>query len=92
MSPTATQSSQASCLGTICRWHDESASGVCGAVILCKDVPAHFKDIHSIKGINESVPVKCKWEECSAAGMRKYFSRHIRECHLGHSRKKGHSL
>ncbi|KAG8217271.1 hypothetical protein J3R82DRAFT_5364 [Butyriboletus roseoflavus] len=91
MPPTATQSgAQASCWGTLCRWPDESAPGICGAMILCNYVSAHFK-YHSIKDINESESVQCRWEQCFAVVGRKNFVRHVRECHLGHSRGWGHS-
>ena len=77
-----------SCLATAsCQWIGEGNSGACGAPITCKSVPAHFRNTHGIKKLRADTPIYCWWEGCHGWVKRKYFVRHIRECHLGHSRK-----
>jgi hypothetical protein len=90
-SPPAAES-QASCPAVFCRWRNEGDPAICGAVISCEGVPAHFKSAHGIKRVNETTPVVCRWEGCYAQVVRKNFVRHIRQCrgHLGHIRDKGH--
>jgi len=61
-------------------------------MVSCDSVPTHFKKVHLIRNINESALVGCRWEWCFVDSMRKNFARHIRECHLGHIRDKGHLL
>ncbi|KAG6376844.1 hypothetical protein JVT61DRAFT_866 [Boletus reticuloceps] len=82
-----------SCLATMhCQWRGEANSEPCGAQIACGDVPAHFKNAHGIKELNEDTQIYCWWEGCQKLVKRKFFVRHVRERHLRHVRKRNHTL
>ncbi|KAI6118050.1 hypothetical protein F5141DRAFT_1095866 [Pisolithus sp. B1] len=49
-------------------------------------VPAHFES-HGIKDIYRGASVTCQWEGCFEKCSRHNFVRHIREKHLGHTRR-----
>ncbi|KAN0075414.1 hypothetical protein V8E55_011437 [Tylopilus felleus] len=88
---TAVPKIKVSCPAAPCLWFCEGrVPKICGVAISCEDVPTHFK-LHGIKTISEEKEVPCIWENCFANIVRKNFVRHIRECHLGHVRDKGHS-
>lgn len=63
---------------------------VCLQHINCGVVPAHFKDVHNIKGLNRSCLLDCTWRGCGLRVLRHNYVRHIRECHLNHGRKSVH--
>lgn len=84
---TTTTETNHSCSTTgFCQWPGAGDSVACGAQLSCKTVPAHFRNIHNIRRINEEELVSCQWPGCHKTLMRKSFVRHIRECHLNHPR------
>ncbi|KAI5993760.1 hypothetical protein F5J12DRAFT_428922 [Pisolithus orientalis] len=58
----------------------------CMQLISCGAVPAHFES-HGVKAICRMSAVTCRWDGCLENCLRHNFVRHIREKHLGHTRK-----
>ncbi|KAH0826196.1 hypothetical protein J3R83DRAFT_5631 [Lanmaoa asiatica] len=80
-----------SCSATVsCRWGREGNSEPCGTEITCGSVSKHFGDRHGIKKLGSGTLIRCLWEGCDRQVIRQNFTRHIREPHLGHPRKKQH--
>ncbi|KIJ17143.1 hypothetical protein PAXINDRAFT_98216 [Paxillus involutus ATCC 200175] len=87
--------SLATCPVGLCLWRDPKvqASGVCGVRISCRDISKHFGAVHGIKKMTWSQPMVCSWDGCRLGAktiIRKFFVRHIRECHLNHPRQGPH--
>ncbi|KAN0074610.1 hypothetical protein V8E55_011659 [Tylopilus felleus] len=80
-----------SCLPTAtCQWIGEGDLETCSAQITCESVPTHFRNSHSIRGLNADILICCRWKGCRIQLKRKFFTRHVRECHLGHLRGTKH--
>ncbi|KAI6044425.1 hypothetical protein EDC04DRAFT_2642510 [Pisolithus marmoratus] len=60
--------------------------GECLKSISCGGVPDHFRDAHGIKDLEREYRLLCGWQGCGRPLTRHNFVRHIRECHLKHSR------
>ncbi|KAI9568474.1 hypothetical protein HD554DRAFT_2038779 [Boletus coccyginus] len=88
---TQTSGSAHSCSRTAsCQWLVGGSSEACSAQITCKSVPSHFRDAHHVRKLTADTLIRCWWEGCPKQLKRKYFVRHVRECHLGHIRATKH--
>ncbi|KAI9453942.1 hypothetical protein HD554DRAFT_2152209 [Boletus coccyginus] len=87
---TTTENTRSCLVVGRCQWTGVGVSEPCDVPITYQNVPAHFRDTHGIKRMNEDVLISCWWGECRKRVIRKNFVRHIRECHLDHCRKKRH--
>ncbi|KAI6044428.1 hypothetical protein EDC04DRAFT_2642529, partial [Pisolithus marmoratus] len=58
----------------------------CQKSINCGDVSDHFRDAHGIRDLGREYQLHCRWQGCGRPLTRHNFVRHIRECHLKHSR------
>ena len=85
----AAQSAHSCSATAFCQWAGKGNSGTCGAHITCESVPAHFRGTHGIRKLKADTLIECWWG-CHKRVKRKFFVRHIRECHLGHHREKRH--
>ncbi|KAG9308860.1 hypothetical protein JVU11DRAFT_11319 [Chiua virens] len=72
---------------TLCYWTSDGKDEICGAKITCKSVPAHLGDAHHIRKLDKNSMIYCRWEGCDRRMKPKNFSRHVRECHVGHCRE-----
>ncbi|KAL4078790.1 hypothetical protein V8B97DRAFT_1933475 [Scleroderma yunnanense] len=66
--------------------HPDSNGGLCGTIINCITVAAHFRDGHGLVDLRRKDRVICEWSGCSKKISRHNFVRHVREKHLRHRR------
>ncbi|KAG6333595.1 hypothetical protein ID866_5495 [Astraeus odoratus] len=60
---------------------------LCEESITYDSVANHFAKEHGMKAWFRSPTIHCKWSGCSRAMKRENFMRHIREVHMGRSRR-----
>ncbi|KAG8214376.1 hypothetical protein J3R82DRAFT_9367 [Butyriboletus roseoflavus] len=78
-----------SCSTTMpCEWLGVGNAGICGVQIKCTSISEHFRNSHRIRKSGDGTPVSCRWRGCGKRVKGRNFVRHIRECHLSHSRGK----
>ncbi|KAI6117410.1 hypothetical protein EDD16DRAFT_1707739 [Pisolithus croceorrhizus] len=72
-----------------CGWRDDG-DRECGMPVNCSDCADHFATVHGIKNKAWDVKITCRWcpSEPETAVIRKNFSRHMKEVHLGCPRSK----
>ncbi|KIM61827.1 hypothetical protein SCLCIDRAFT_856850 [Scleroderma citrinum Foug A] len=68
-----------------CRYPN-SSGGLCGEIISCSTMSAHFHERHGIVNLPRNYHLTCQWCGCLKSISRHNFVRHVREQHLFHSR------
>lgn len=68
--------------------NSNGTSGSCGEVISHATISTHFAYVHGVRDMCRQAVIACDWGGCKRHVRRHSFLRHIREAHLGHTRKK----
>lgn len=71
----------------LCQYPNSNGTS-CGEVISHATISAHFASLHGVKAMSRQAVVACRWGGCERHVRRHSFLRHIREAHLGLTRKK----
>ncbi|KAI6022166.1 hypothetical protein PISMIDRAFT_680600 [Pisolithus microcarpus 441] len=71
-----------------CGWRDDTGRE-CGMLVNCGNRKDHFAAAHGIENMAEHVKILCHWchAEPQTVVIRKNFSRHVKEVHLGCPRR-----
>ncbi|KAI6135996.1 hypothetical protein F5141DRAFT_1071660 [Pisolithus sp. B1] len=81
----------ANCPQSVCLYTG-SGGDQCSQIINCSTVVEHFRVVHEIPNISSATPLRCGWQDCGQTLLRSNYIRHIREHHLKHDRRLGHTI